>query len=97
MFLDYAEDQAQRRKQVFLKDWPERLDAFLSFNDRDVLPGLGSVSRDAAEQRALAAYEHFNERRRLAAEEQGAVDAMAALEDAARMAEQRSTGREDQP
>jgi len=97
MFLDYAEDQAQRRKQVFLKDWPERLDAFLSFNDRDVLPGLGSVSRDAAEQRALAAYEHFNERRRLAAEDQGAVDAMAALEDAARIAEQRSTGREEQP
>jgi len=97
MFLDYAEDQAQRRKQVFLKDWPERLDAFLSFNDRDVLPGLGSVSRDAAEQRALASYEQFNERRRLAAEEQGADDAMAALEDAARIAEQRNTGREDQP
>jgi hypothetical protein len=96
MFLDYAEDQAQRRKQVFLKDWPERLDAFLSFNDRDVLPGLGSVSRDAAEQRALAAFEQFNERRRLAAEEQGADDAMAALEDAARMAERRSTGRENQ-
>jgi hypothetical protein len=97
MFLDYAEDQAQRRKQVFLKDWPERLDAFLSFNDRDVLPGLGSVSRDAAEQRALAAYEQFNELRRLAAEEQGADDAMAALEDAARMAEQRNTGLENQP
>ena len=91
MFLDFAEDQARRRKQVFLNDWPERLDAFLSFNDRDVLPGLGSVSRDSAEQRALAAYEQFNERRRLAAEEHGAVDAMAALEDAARMAEQRST------
>ena len=73
MFLDYAEDQAQRRKQVFLKDWPERLDAFLSFNDRDVLPGLGSVSRDSAEQRALAAHEQFNERRRLAAEDQGAA------------------------
>ena len=97
MFLDYAEDQAQRRKQVFLKDWPERLDAFLSFNDREVLPGLGSVSRDAAEQQALAAYEQFNERRRLAAEDQAAVDAMAALEDVARMAERRSTGREDQP
>jgi hypothetical protein len=97
MFLDYAEDQARRRKQVFLKDWPERLDAFLSFNDRDVLTGLGSVSREAAEQRALAAYEQFNERRRLAAEERGADDAMAALEDAARIAERQTTGREDQP
>jgi Virulence protein len=97
MFLDYAEDQARRRKQVFLNDWPERLDAFLSFNDREVLLGLGSVSRDAADQLALAAYEQFNERRRLAAEEQGADDAMAALEDAARMAERRSAGREQKP
>ena len=96
MFLDYAEDQAQRRKQVFLKDWPERLDAFLSFNDREVLPGLGKISRAAAEQRAFAAYEQFNERRRLAAEEQGAIDSMAALEDAAQIAEQRRGDRDVQ-
>ena len=97
MFLDYAEDQAQRRKQVFLKDWPERLDAFLSFNDRDVLPGLGSISRDAAEQQAFAAYDQFNERRRLAAEDQGALDVMALLEDAARLAERRGVDQEKQP
>jgi hypothetical protein len=96
MFLDYAEDQAQRRKQVFLKDWPERLDAFLSFNDRGVLPGLGSISRDAAEQQACAAYEQFNERRRLMAEDQGAIDAMATLEDAARLAEARNADKESQ-
>ena len=96
MFLDYAEDQAQRRKQVFIKDWPERLDAFLSFNDREVLPGLGKISRAAAEQRAFAAYEQFNERRRLAAEGQGAIDSMAALEDAAQIAEQRRGDREVQ-
>jgi hypothetical protein len=97
MFLDYAEDQAQRGKQVFLKDWPERLDAFLSFNDRDVLPGLGSITRDAAEQQAFAAYDQFNERRRLAAENQGALDAMAALEDAARLDERRGVDQEIQP
>jgi hypothetical protein len=96
MFLDYAEDQAQRRKQVFLKDWPERLDAFLSFNDREVLPGLGKISRTTAEQRAFAAYKQFSERRRLAAEEQGAIDSMAALEDAAQIAEQRRGDREVQ-
>ena len=96
MFLNYAEDQAQRRKQVFLKDWPERLDAFLSFNDREVLPGLGKISRAAAEQRAFATYEQFNERRRLAAEEQGAIDSMSALEDAAQIADQRRGDREVQ-
>ena len=31
MWLDFAEDQARRRKQVFLKDWGDKLDAFLSF------------------------------------------------------------------
>jgi hypothetical protein len=32
MWLDFAENQACRRKDVFLKDWAERLDAFLTFN-----------------------------------------------------------------
>lgn len=38
MWLDFAEDQATRRKEVFLKDWTEKLDAFLSFNDRQRRP-----------------------------------------------------------
>ena len=33
MWLDFAEDQALRRKEIFLKDWAERLDAFLNFNE----------------------------------------------------------------
>jgi hypothetical protein len=36
MWLDYAEDQAKRRKQIFLKDWEARLNAFLEFNDRRI-------------------------------------------------------------
>lgn len=39
MWLDFAEDQALRRKQVFLQDWDIKLDQFLSFNDLDVLEG----------------------------------------------------------
>ena len=38
MFLDYAEDLARRRKQVFLNNWKEKLDQFLQFNERKVLP-----------------------------------------------------------
>ena len=44
MFLDFAEDQAQRRKQIFLRDWQTRLDDFLRFNERAVLPGAGRCS-----------------------------------------------------
>lgn len=32
MWLDFAEDQARRRKQVFLKDWEMKLNDFLRFN-----------------------------------------------------------------
>jgi len=80
MFLDFAEDQAKRRKQVFLQDWQERLDAFLQFNDRQVLPNAGHVSRDMANARAEEQYEEFATRRREAREQQGEVDALEALE-----------------
>jgi hypothetical protein len=80
MFLDFAEDQAKRRKQVFLKDWRERLDAFLRFNERAVLPAAGSVSRDEADRRAQEEYDRFAARRRELAESEG----MKQLEDAAK-------------
>lgn len=51
MWLDYAEDQARRRKRVFMQDWEQKLDEFLRFNDRDVLPNAGSVSKQAADRR----------------------------------------------
>jgi hypothetical protein len=80
MFLDFAEDQAKRRKQVFLKDWRERLDSFLRFNERAVLPDAGRVSREEANRQAEAEYERFAQRRRELAE----ADEMKQLEDAAR-------------
>ena len=52
MWLDYAEDQAKRRKQVFLRDWEAKLNEFLAFNERRVLPNAGSVSKAAADFRA---------------------------------------------
>jgi len=80
MFLDYAEDQARRRKQIFLNDWRTRLDDFLQFNERKVLPDAGRVSREAADEQAHAEYERFAARRR----EQAEADALKELEDQAR-------------
>lgn len=37
MYLDYAEDQARRRRTMTMADWVAKLDAFLTFNERDVL------------------------------------------------------------
>lgn len=70
MFLDYAEDQARRRKQVFLNNWKEKLDQFLEFNERKVLPGAGRISREKADAIAAAQYNRFEERRREDLEEE---------------------------
>jgi hypothetical protein len=64
MFLDFAEDQAHRRKHIFLQDWRKRLDEFLCFNERNVLEGAGRISREEAERQAEKEYERFAERRR---------------------------------
>lgn len=46
MWLDFAEDQASRRKQVFMQDWEQKLDDFLRFNDRKVLPNAGKRTKN---------------------------------------------------
>jgi hypothetical protein len=64
MWLDYAEDQARRRKQVFLKDWEGKLNEFLRFNERSVLDDKGKVSKADANVRAEKEYQAFATRRR---------------------------------
>lgn len=79
MWLDFAEDQATRRKEVFLKDWAERLDAFLSFNERQVLVGAGKVSHKQAVAHAQSEYEQFAAQRRAALEAEGEAYALRML------------------
>lgn len=75
MFLDYADDQARRRKQVFMRDWREKLDEFLRFNERAVLDHAGRVTREQADRLAHEQYDLFQIRQREAAELAG-EDAM---------------------
>ncbi len=72
MWLDFAEDQAQRRQQVFLEDWQTKLDQFLQFNDREVLAGSGHISKKQADAKAMAEYERFAQQRRRLKEQAGA-------------------------
>jgi hypothetical protein len=63
MYLDYAEDQAKRHRQIFMRDWRKKLDAFLQFNERDILTDAGKVSKTVADQLALEQYAIFHHRR----------------------------------
>ncbi|HOD31677.1 MAG TPA: virulence RhuM family protein [Smithellaceae bacterium] len=85
MWLDFAEDQAKRRKQIFMKDWEQKLDEFLRFNERRVLDNAGKVSRQSAEEHATAEYEQFAARRRIYKETAGAIENIKQLEQAAKL------------
>ena len=63
MYLDYAEDQAKRHRQVFMRDWREKLDAFLRFNERDILDNAGKVTKEIADKLALDQYVFFHKQR----------------------------------
>ncbi len=81
MWLDFAEDQALRRKQVFLQDRDTKLDQFLSFNDRDVLQGAGGISKKAADEKAKEIFDIFAQKCRRLKEAEGARANIAALKD----------------
>ena len=80
MFLDFAEDQARRQKQIFLQNWVTRLHNFLNLNEREILPDAGKVSREEADRQAEEQYEAFAARRRAALEAQGEQDLLTLLD-----------------
>lgn len=59
MYLDYAENQAARQIPMKMADWVRKLDAFLQFNEYDVLTSAGKVSAEVAKGLADAAYDQF--------------------------------------
>lgn len=63
MYLDYAEDQAERQQPMHMSDWIDKLNAFLQFNDREILENAGKVSKAVADQLAIQEYEKFNQNR----------------------------------
>ncbi len=62
MYLDYAENQAARQIPMKMADWVARLDAFLRFNEYEVLANAGSVSAEVAKHLAEEQYGRFRVR-----------------------------------
>ena len=59
MYLDFAELQAERQLPMKMKNWVEKLDAFLQFNDYEVLKDAGKVSATVAKKLAEEEYKKF--------------------------------------
>lgn len=59
MYLDYAENMAARQRVMTMADWSDRLDAFLQFNEYDVLKNAGRVSAAVAHKLAETEFEKY--------------------------------------
>jgi len=59
MYLDYAENQAARQIPMRMADWITKLDAFLAFNEYQVLTNAGAVSAEVAKRLAEEHYAKF--------------------------------------
>jgi hypothetical protein len=59
MYLDYATRQARRHIPMTMEDWKTKLDAFLRFNDADVLQDKGKVTAAIAKEFAEREFEKY--------------------------------------
>jgi hypothetical protein len=59
IYLDYAELQAARGKVMTMKDWADKLNAFLKFSEYEILTTAGKISHEVAEELALKEYEKY--------------------------------------
>ncbi|MCF6179590.1 MAG: virulence RhuM family protein [Geopsychrobacter sp.] len=59
MYLDYAEMQVRNRKVLNMQDWIQKLDAFLQFNEQELLDNSGKVSAELAKSFAEGEFEKY--------------------------------------
>lgn len=59
MYLDYAEMQAQKGIVMHMKNWVEKLSAFLKFNEKEILQDSGKISHEVAVALAESEYEKY--------------------------------------
>lgn len=59
MYLDYATRQARRRIPMTMEDWANKLNAFLKFNNAEVLTNKGTVKAEVAKAFAESEFEKY--------------------------------------
>jgi hypothetical protein len=58
-YLIFAQGQAMRRVPMYMADWIEKLNGFLTLNDRDILTHAGRISHEMAQNKAELEYDKF--------------------------------------
>lgn len=61
-FFDYIENIIENREVFTMKEFVESVTKFLTFNEYKILEGKGKISREQAEEKALAEYSEYNKK-----------------------------------
>jgi len=59
MYLDYAEHQAEKKIPMTMQDWSKKLNAFLEFNEHDILQDAGKVTAQIAKEFVISEFEKY--------------------------------------
>ena len=59
IFLDIAEDNAERNIPMYMKDWKKEVDTILSIRHYDILEGKGKITKKEADEKAENEYEKY--------------------------------------
>lgn len=62
-YLSFAELQARNRKPMYMKDWINKLNDFLTLNDREILEHVGRISAKMAKELAESEFEKYRKNR----------------------------------
>ncbi len=68
-YLIFAQGQAQRRVPMYMSTWIEKLNGFLTLNDREILNNAGSISHEIGKENAEREYQKFKENKQKAISE----------------------------
>jgi hypothetical protein len=64
VFLETAELRAKSRKDITIDFWKENIDKILTLNDKPILQGKGTVSKEQMESKVEAVYANFDAKRK---------------------------------
>ena len=95
IFLTSAEERVKGRRDLTLDYWRKNVDNLLTFQEKDILQGAGSITNYEAEEIVKQVYDVFNAKRKQLEAQTADVDDLKMLEDLERrIVEQDNTDKE---
>jgi len=81
IFLTSAEERVKGRRDLTLDYWRKNVDSLLTFQEKDILQGAGSITNYVAEETAKQVYDVFNTKRKQMEAQTADADDLKMLED----------------